>query len=332
MNKVVFTIKKISRMASRNLNNIGRIPTKIIFYQMLSLFISRVPNRFANSKSHIFKKRDKVILDNLKEYVPTYIPDEPLNSDKRFTVWSMWWQGTDNIPDLSQACFDSIARCCRKNNWRFVIITSENVHDYVFDLPSYIWEKLDNGQITITHFSDICRAYLLYHYGGLWADSTIFTTNIPKKIENEAFFTIKTSGYNNGYFIPNGRWTAFFMGTQAHNPLAYLLLHAFLNYWHQNEEMIDYFLIDYFIEIGCETQPTIQNLLNSVKSNNEFYNFFMVHGNDVFSREKFQRVERTGTTIFKLDLKAYIAQTKEVTFYSTLLNNHFMYIGDNDES
>lgn len=65
-----------------------------------------------------------------------------------------------------------------------VVIDQNNYRDYV-DIPDYIIKKLDKKQMSLTHFSDILRMALLYEYGGVWMDATLFTVEeIPDIILN----------------------------------------------------------------------------------------------------------------------------------------------------
>lgn len=45
-------------------------------------------------------------------------------------------------------------------------------------------------------------------------------------------------------------WSAFFIGTGRKNAVAKYILDLFLNYWKEEEWLIDYFLVDYSIAIA----------------------------------------------------------------------------------
>ena len=51
------------------------------------------------------------------------------------------------------------------DGFQYTIITKDNWKQYM-KLPKHITEKVENGQITLTHFSDIIRAELIRQYGG----------------------------------------------------------------------------------------------------------------------------------------------------------------------
>jgi hypothetical protein len=45
-------------------------------------------------------------------------------------------------------------------------------------------------------------------------------------------------------------WSAFFIGAGANNAIAKYVLDIFLNYWKEEDCLIDYFLIDYSIAVA----------------------------------------------------------------------------------
>ena len=104
-------------------------------------------------------------------------------------IWSVWWQGVENAPEMVKMCFASVNR--HRGKHPFIIITKDNYQEYV-RLPEYILKKVDSGVLRLTHFSDIIRLYLLTHYGGLWLDATIYVTDtIPEEIFSSKYYSIK---------------------------------------------------------------------------------------------------------------------------------------------
>lgn len=50
-------------------------------------------------------------------------------------VWTMWWQGEDNLPEVVRMCHASVNR--HRGNHPFRIITRDNYQNFV-SLPDYI--------------------------------------------------------------------------------------------------------------------------------------------------------------------------------------------------
>lgn len=86
-------------------------------------------------------------------------------------IWVLWWQGLELAPVRVKACVDSIKRNAAGRD--VIVITKDNVSEYT-DLPDYAFRKLAEGEITLTHFSDILRFNLLKLHGGLWMDATLY--------------------------------------------------------------------------------------------------------------------------------------------------------------
>ena len=108
------------------------------------------------------------------DFIKNYKPQKfEFNNKFQSSIWSLWWQDDkfENLPDVVKICYSSIKKFGGSHD--FQILTQKNFRELV-NLPDYILEKFNAGKITITHLSDIIRFYLLFNYGGLWLDSTVF--------------------------------------------------------------------------------------------------------------------------------------------------------------
>ena len=169
----------------------------------------------------------------------------PINHTVPKIIWIFWWQGASNMPSIVKKCYQSIIK--NKNNAEVILITKDNIRNYA-NLPEYIYTKLNDSKITLTHFSDILRFNLLNNYGGLWIDATIYAV---EKIPDEYFQKIFTCcGYvdKEHFFVAQGRWTGFLIGGEKNNSLFQFMNNFFLEYWKKNDQLIDYFLIDYALD------------------------------------------------------------------------------------
>ena len=169
------------------------------------------------------------------------------------TIWTMWWQGTDNLPELVKTCYASINR--QRGNHPFKIITCDNYQEYV-NIPGYIMDKVEAGEISITHLSDLIRFALLSQYGGLWLDSTVFVADrwpmIPKM----------------GNFV-QGRWTIFIVAAQKGNLLCRFIFDFIMEYYRTQNYLINYFLTDYIIVLACDEIPQCRKLQEAVPVTND---------------------------------------------------------------
>ena len=176
-------------------------------------------------------------------------------------VWVCWWQGEVNMPDIVRVCYDSI---CRNSGAHPVkLVTSENYTEYI-SLPDYIVEKVESGDITITHLSDILRMHLLYEYGGYWIDATILLTQTLYEEKNIEFFTVRTAP--DITYVADGKWTIYLIGGSKHC-LLFDFAKTFLHeYWKGESIPIDYFMTDYIVALAYDHLPAVKKMICRLNS------------------------------------------------------------------
>jgi len=197
----------------------------------------------------IVSLKSKLVIDYLKCQYPleelTHIKPSANISNITFDsipVWVCWFQGYEKSPAIVKACIKSI----QKNlpGYKINLITIDNFKLFV-DIPDVIIDKFNKGYITRTHFSDILRFYLLYTHGGLWLDATIYLSAVPDIDFNRDFFTLSSNVYGIDSFT-KGRWSSSFLYCKKNSFLAQIMMVFLTKYWKENNEIIDYFLMDYY--------------------------------------------------------------------------------------
>lgn len=279
---------------------------------------------FYNKNSHFSKGicliNEKIIKNFLINNINFDSHNEKLNKKKieyNSIIWTMWWQGLENAPLLVQKCIEKMQN--ENPNHKVIIITKKNYNDYV-ELPDHVIHKIENNNISITHFSDILRVNLLYQYGGIWADSTLFMTkSIPEEYFNKEFYTINTGIYTND--PSHGRWTTFFIESHRGSKLMKFLVESFNSYLDKYDQFIDYILFDYFIEIGYENNTKMRKYIDSVPKNNQ----------NVFKLQEFLsepidefNYENCDTFLYKLSYKAKLSTKSDngkASIYSKITNS-----------
>ena len=257
----------------------------------------------------ITRWKEKVIIDWLREHcgsvVEKYkslstaeISRGEVNSDG--VIWSIWWQGEENAPEIVKMCFAGMNR--HRGNHPLKIITQDNYRDYI-DIPEHITLKVQEGIISLTHFSDMLRLYLLYHYGGLWLDATMLVTeDIPEEIFAREYYSIK-GGFNpDSHAVTMGRWTSFLQAAQKGNMLCGFALDMHYEYWKTYTMPIDYILIDYMFALAYEDFAECRRMLDSVPVNNAGVDRLTPLLNDEWDSGKFADL-RASAKFFKLTWK-----------------------------
>lgn len=293
------------------------------------IFIKKILNRL----SRYFKSIDansvivKFIEKDFKEIIEKYkkntcspavaeIKEIAERSKTEANIWVFWWQGYENAPVLVKKCIDSV----RKNagTHTVILLTKDNWQTYA-DIPEYIIKKVSEGNISLTHFSDILRMALLADHGGLWLDATIFISqSIPDYCFTLPYFSIHYKASSSK--ITQGRWTGFCQGACRNSIIHSFCRDIFFEYWKKYARLADYFFIDYTMLCGYKNIPAFKQLVDSVPLNNEGIKELDLHFSDTFSKEKYESILEN-STFFKLNWKR-IYKTEnngQKTFYSCFL-------------
>ncbi|WP_295916153.1 capsular polysaccharide synthesis protein [uncultured Anaerovibrio sp.] len=174
--------------------------------------------------------------------------DDSLQHEASNKVWICWFQDMDNAPDLVKKCYDSVKH--NLVNKEIVLITADNLQQYV-QFPDYIIDKWKAGIITHTHMTDLLRLELLIRYGGLWLDATVLCTSPEKDIpkyffESDLFFfqSLKPGRDGNATYI-----SSWLINAKTNNKILMATRTLLYEYWRNNNDMDDYFLLHVFMSI-----------------------------------------------------------------------------------
>ena len=255
------------------------------------------------------------------------------------TIWVCWWDGYESIPPLVKACYSSIKQHAGMHPVQ--LITKHNFRDFI-SIPDYILEKVSAGIMTVTHFSNIVRANLLYEHGGIWMDATILVTqNIL--LEDMPFYTLKApapksssvtlarfAGLSNlaARIIDDtnpqtSRWSGFLLAGTRHSIVFEYMREILYAYWRNHDNQIDYVLYDYTIALGYEYIPSFKKLVDNVPCSSIEKFVLEKNLNKIFSEESFSQYR--ATPFHKLTWKSkFETHTKDgkLTIYGYLLEHN----------
>ncbi len=272
-----FNLLKVSSNRLKfNLKNFGVKVAIVNFLGEMSDYKKLQKYKFS---IYLRKKQREVVYKALEKRYSSLI-DEYKNkkigvgkNDKK--IWCMWWQGIDNAPDLVKICLNSIEKY--SGDYDLVIITKDNFKDYV-DIHPEIIKKLDNNNISITHFSDILRAKLLSLYGGVWVDATMFICDyIFKEFDDVAF---------NSCLSSRG-WSIFLMGGKS-NKIFSFLYDVLIQYNLEYDEFIDYFLTDSIIEIAYNSFEECKQYIDGSNLSNPKVFYFLGNFSKTYDEKEFK--------------------------------------------
>jgi len=228
-------------------------------------------------------------------------------------IWIIWAQGLDAMPDLVKSCYQSVIR--NSNGFTVCLVDMSNISEYV-SLPDFIFEKLNKGYISYTHFSDILRFALLSKWGGLYLDATIFVSSpIP---HFDSLFTIKEK--DNPQYASRAKWAGFLWYLPSDTSFAKYVVSFLLGYWGKYDSIIDYFLLDYVIRLYYERKESFRNTIDSLGYSNPYLYFLQSPSCDEpYNNELWQSISEA-TCFFKTSWKQKrVRATEEPSFYETVL-------------
>ena len=230
-------------------------------------------------------------------------------------IWFCWLQGEENLLPVTQMCLNSIRR--NSNNHPVVFIDFQSYKDYI-ELPSHVLHLFEAGKIGSAHFADIIRTCLLYHYGGCWIDSTILLTKeLDESIFRSIFYSVKLP--SDSFFVSRGRWSNFFLAYQPGNQVMGYTLELFYRYLSIKDYFIDYFMMDYFMDMVLLNNTSLKCQIESIPYNNENIHQLKFHLEEEFSIERLNEI-CGDTYIHKLSWKNCINTPIPNTIYSYFYN------------
>lgn len=220
-------------------------------------------------ENYIIKKYWNIISDAKTE----------MSNSTNNTIWILWWQGKEKMPITVRKCYESVIK--NSPNCKVILLTKDNFNKYV-NISDYILTKFYEGKMTATHFSDILRMNILNQKGGAWLDATIFLSgNISNDYFNKEFFTAKFTN-NEIENVSMARWTGFLMFGKSNFILFHYASRLFDEYWKSENHLIDYFLIDYIIDIIYK-KTSFKEYIDCLSNNNENIHYLSRHLYDDFN-------------------------------------------------
>lgn len=277
-----------------------------------------------------------LVYEYLLNYLEDYINEFNIkqNSQKNFNnsvnkdIWVCWWQGEQYMPEFCKMCYRNIVKNTPKD-YDIHLITKYNFKEYTH-IPNYIIDKMENGLITLTQFSDILRQNLLLENGGIWIDASIWVTpNYISKIDtNLSFWSVRLDGVDDpnvlGQLISKCKWSGFILYGKPENIISKFVYGAMCKYYYDHDSTIDYFIQNMIIRIAYDHIEIIRNQIDKIKpSNKHIYDLYRVM--DCPYDEKIWKCYLNDTSIFKLTQKRKYNEyiDRKLTFYGYLKQNSY---------
>ena len=286
----------------------------------------------SDSKYYDFSK--KVILDFVLKLRKEAQIDESSSEKKEFTrefpkiIWTMWQQGEAQMPETVKASVKTIKDFAKRNGCEFHLLTDKNLEHFV-NIPKDITEKYKKKELSAAHYSDIVRFSLLYQYGGIWMDATLFVSPyaIVEMFEGE-FFSLKHPPLDTNKMertICDYKWSGFFLAGQKGGSHFKHIRDLYIYYVRKYPIFIHYLIMDYFIFSEYASNPEFRLLVDKlpVLETAEKMWFLREHADKLFDENEWEEVLKTTPimkTTYKINEKELIPNSYLYKLYQGELN------------
>ena len=225
------------------------------------------------SDSKYYDFSNKVILDFVlklrKEAQIDKSRDENREVFTKFPkiIWTMWQQGEAQMPETVKASMKTIKDFAERNGCDFHLLTNENLEHFV-NIPKDITDKYKKNELKAAHYSDIIRFTLLYQYGGIWMDATLFVSPYATVEMFEGnFFSLNhppTYPEQMERTIGDFKWSGFFLAGQKGGSHFKHIRDLFIYYVRKYPVFIHYLMMDYFILSEYTSNPEFKMLVDGL--------------------------------------------------------------------
>ena len=265
------------------------------------------------SETKYYDFRRKILLDFvLKLRKEAQLVDSSNEKEEETTefpkiIWTMWQQGEAQMPETVQASMKTIKDFAKRNDCEFYLLTDENLADFI-NIPSDITDKYKKKKLSAAHYSDIIRFSLLYKYGGIWMDATLFVSPYAtlEMFEGD-FFTLNHPPLQPEKMertVGDFKWAGFFLAGKKGKPYFKHIRDLYLYYVRKYPVFIHYLMMDYFILSEYQCNPYFENLVDRlpILAPAERVWFLRDHAHDLFDEKEWEEVLKT-TPIMKTTYK-----------------------------
>ena len=232
-------------------------------------------------------------------------------------VWTMWQQGEDQMPETVKASIKTIKDFAERNNCELILLTDENLHNFI-EIPNDITEKYENKELSAAHYSDIIRFSLLYQYGGIWMDATLYISPYAtlEMFEGE-FFTMNHPPIRKDQMerdVGDFKWSGFFLAGKKGKSYFKNIRDLYLYFVRKFPVFIHYLMMDYFILSEYDSNPVFRTLVDQlpILAPAERVWFLRDYANELFDEQEWDNVLRTTPilkTTYKINEKELVPQS-----------------------
>ena len=243
-------------------------------------------------------------------------------------IWTMWQQGEAQMPETVKATVKTIKEFAERSGCKFHLLTDKNLERFV-NIPKDIKEKYKKKELSAAHYSDIIRFSILYQYGGIWMDATLFVSPYAtlEMFEGD-FFSLNHPPLNTNKMertICDYKWSGFFLVGQKGESHFRHIRDLYIYYVRKYPIFIHYLMMDYFIISEYVTNHEFRKLVNDlpVLAPAERVWFLREHADKFFDEKEWEEVLKMTPilkTTYKINEKEIVPNSYLYKLYKGELN------------
>ena len=222
-------------------------------------------------------------------------------------IWTMWQQGEAQMPETVKASMKTIKDFAKRNGCEFHLLTNDNLEHFV-DIPKDITEKYEKKELSAAHYSDIVRFSLLYQYGGIWMDATLFVSPYAtlEMFEGD-FFSLNHPPLDTNKMertICDYKWSGYCLAGQKGKSYFKHIREIYIYYVRKYPLFLHYLMMDYFILSEYDSNPEFKALVDGlpILAPAEKVFFLREYADKIFDEDEWEEV-LTHTPIMKTTYK-----------------------------
>lgn len=209
---------------------------------------------------------------------------------KKGKIFVLWFQGEDNAPNLIKLCISSIRR--NSNDHEVIVLDNNNLKEWVGPLSRTVEKKFKDNVFSLQLKADLIRLILLTKYNCLWIDATVFVSRpIPDCIFNQEFFTVIRKEAEKKDIT--GKISTFLLG-RGNSIRAKKVFECsaklMLAYISNEDDLINYLLIENIIDISIRNNDWLKNLINEYYHNKKDILGLVKRLDDVYDENTIQAI------------------------------------------
>ena len=178
-------------------------------------------------------------------------------------IWTMWQQGRSSNAETVKATVKTIKRVCwEKLAVKFQFVNRQKILSVLSIFQKILQKNIRKKKLSAAHYSDIVRFSLLYKYGGIWMDATLFVSPYAtlEMFEGD-FFSLNHPPFSTNEMertICDYKWSGYCLAGKKKKSYFKHIRDIYIYYVRKYPLFLHYLMMDYFILSEYDSNPKLK--------------------------------------------------------------------------